>query len=618
MSKDLVNKSLERPLKSGKAYDKLIPSSRCESTFLGNGDTYYSIDQISAFIENYHDQVKSLSDKLKKGSLDKTVNSIYNFLYHHLQYKADDIDQLLRSPACSWASREEGIDCKSYSIFAGALLMNLGIKFYVRKIKQPFSAFPDQFTHVYVIVPKDQKKADLSKGYFIIDGTTHNNSEPIFSHKKDVLMSMPHYGLNAPALMPTTANQPISNQAISGFDDFLKFLGKVGVNPYTTNAAWELFNDYLHQGIDPYFQINAKGFQLGNTFFSFFDHTTKRITRPFLLASQVAPEAPNIGVSGGLNAIDPFTLQLIMSAMNGQGGQQSGGGSGIPTGGGDGGQQFQIPEEAGIELQTLASGILDSDFFSSTIGAVLGNGWDLSCWGASSNPRTGKAEAQQDAPHYFAWSGLRDEISANTLNTFIFACNAYMRRRWDVYRQTDRFASCTVKGYKAADAVMRGYRDQVIEDVKRIVMQYGGRLVEDGAPKKFNTFSFPVKSGWAGGTITDDGHHIVEVQFYRIEGAPQSIPNPRGGSDGSGGSSGGYNPTIGSRPTQTTRPTTTSSGGSGGFSRGTQTSRPTTTARPSGSTSQKASLLSSPFSKMVIAGAIVYGITKINKKKSKS
>jgi hypothetical protein len=140
-------------------------------------------------------------------------------VYNHFQYKADDEDQLLRSPACSWYDRYNGIDCKSYSILASSILLELGINHYIRKIKQPTFA-PDEFTHVYVVVPKDQKTNDLNKGYYIIDGTVTGNYEPEYIETKDEYMNgLQHYSLNGtPGLKSTAADEPKGTLNL----DFLK------------------------------------------------------------------------------------------------------------------------------------------------------------------------------------------------------------------------------------------------------------------------------------------------------------------------------------------------------------------------------------------------------------
>lgn len=194
---------LWRPIKPENEFDKLIPKSTCKSTFLGEGLTDFSIDKMEQMVLETLHQTKKLAVALQKETLEKTCNSIHHFLYNHFQYKADGSDQMLRSPACSWYDRENGIDCKSYSIAASSLLLNMnadGITHYIRKIKQPGYA-SDEFTHVYVIVPIDQTNGSLQKGYYTIDGTLSNTIEPAFVAKSDLKMSANrHYGLNAASL----------------------------------------------------------------------------------------------------------------------------------------------------------------------------------------------------------------------------------------------------------------------------------------------------------------------------------------------------------------------------------------------------------------------------------
>ena len=94
---------------------------------------------------------------------------------------------MLRSPACSWASRHSGIDCKSYTIFGSTVLLNMGIKHYMRRIVQP--SHPDGYTHVYLVIPKNQKTANLNSGYYLIDGTINTEQELPYLKHDDVLMS---------------------------------------------------------------------------------------------------------------------------------------------------------------------------------------------------------------------------------------------------------------------------------------------------------------------------------------------------------------------------------------------------------------------------------------------
>ncbi len=192
-----IDSLLQRKLLGGQEYEPLFPKVACDKTKLGNGNTFDTVRMIKEMVIKYNDQTKQVATLLQRESLKETCDKIYWFLYHHIQYKADGMEQNLRSPACAFKQRTEGVDCKTYSIFASCLLVNLGIRHYIRQIKQP-SFRPDLFTHVYVIVPLNQETGNISEGYFIIDGTTNNNREPIHTMAHDTEVNLPHFGLNAP------------------------------------------------------------------------------------------------------------------------------------------------------------------------------------------------------------------------------------------------------------------------------------------------------------------------------------------------------------------------------------------------------------------------------------
>ncbi len=171
LTKEHINKSLYRSLRLGAQYERYMPFSDCSSVKpLGKGDTSEAIRQMRQTALKYQHHTQELSKIFfSESNLEQLCTDIHQFLYWHLQYSIDGDAQLLRSPACSWRSRYQGIDCKSYSIFASTILLNRGVKHYMRRIKQVNN--PNGFTHVYVIVPIDQKKATLKQGYYIIDGT---------------------------------------------------------------------------------------------------------------------------------------------------------------------------------------------------------------------------------------------------------------------------------------------------------------------------------------------------------------------------------------------------------------------------------------------------------------
>lgn len=195
MSDDL-DTMLYRPLRDGRKFDALFPRSACKRTASGEGTTDFSVTEIAAMVTEHSGQVAKVAPLLLKSSLEETCYAIHDFAFNHFQYRADGLDQLLRSPACCWHDRRNGIDCKSYTILASCILTQMGISHYVRKIKQP-GFEPTEYTHVYAIVPADQETGSLASGYYVIDGTIPTMDEPAFVQTKDTFMDgLPHYRLN--------------------------------------------------------------------------------------------------------------------------------------------------------------------------------------------------------------------------------------------------------------------------------------------------------------------------------------------------------------------------------------------------------------------------------------
>lgn len=188
---------LYRPVADGKEFEDLIPKGTCKAVASGKGDTDFSVKEMEAMVKEYSWQLERVAQILQTSSLTSSVENVKDFIYDHFQYKADKEDQLMRSPACSWFDRHNGIDCKSYSILASCLFTEMGILHYIRKIKQP-GYLPTAWTHVYVIVPIDQENGNLKKGYYTVDGTLQEDYEPTFIEKSDLFM-LQHYRLNAPA-----------------------------------------------------------------------------------------------------------------------------------------------------------------------------------------------------------------------------------------------------------------------------------------------------------------------------------------------------------------------------------------------------------------------------------
>ncbi|ATA67281.1 hypothetical protein CGC48_00790 [Capnocytophaga cynodegmi] len=183
-----INKFLYRPLLSGIRYNAYMPFSDCSSVKLGEGDTSFSIAKMKEWALKYRHHTERLTKRFFSSlKLNDLCKEIHSFLFNHIQYKLDGTNQMLRSPACAWSTRNEGIDCKSYSIFASTILQNAGISHFMRRIKQQ-GVYPDAFTHVYIVVPKNQKTNDLSEGYYTVDGTIRQFGELPFLAKDDVFI----------------------------------------------------------------------------------------------------------------------------------------------------------------------------------------------------------------------------------------------------------------------------------------------------------------------------------------------------------------------------------------------------------------------------------------------
>lgn len=351
-----ISQPLKRPLQNGARYTGLIPRVSCEATNLGDGsnNTIEGVEFMADWITKYAWQTKKLTQKLlqegkiSKTDLQKTVNGIYSFLYRHVQYTADGSLQQLRSPACTWKQRKEGVDCKSYTIFTMSILQNLGITAAIRQVKQP-GFYPEQFTHVYVVVPKNQ---NTKSSYYVIDATKHTNTEGVFLTAKDKIMSgLKYEGLNAPAPKATAA---VSGKALENFNNFLYGLKDMGFSYITTKSINSYTQNLLSKGFDPYFIFSENGLHI----------------RP-----------------------NPKTGGIFFSVTNKQGLSADAGNA--ESGNADAGNA----ESGSSWTESIDWGKLISnagDFFGGFSG-VFSNGFDFSCFNTATSP----AQAQEDINEIF-------------------------------------------------------------------------------------------------------------------------------------------------------------------------------------------------------------------------
>lgn len=176
----LVNQGVRR-IQSGGQYDHLIDTKSVQftSTFT-EGTVEDTVLMICELIRKHHGQVQALAGYLKKDSRIKTMESIWDFVFHHIQYKRDKVGvEQLSTPARIWLNRSTPntpSDCDDHTVFVGSLLYCLGIPFTIRIAGYEGKAF----SHVYVIC-----------GDVCIDTVLHRfNCEAKYTSKKDKQMQI--------------------------------------------------------------------------------------------------------------------------------------------------------------------------------------------------------------------------------------------------------------------------------------------------------------------------------------------------------------------------------------------------------------------------------------------
>lgn len=202
-----IDKMLRRRIYEVSPFEGLIPPANGGTHNFENvneySDTFDTLEFMAYWSELHYMQLQKVAPLLLGNTLAETVRNIYLFEYQNFQYKLDGQLQQLYTPARAWSNRKIGIDCKSYSVIASAILLNLGIPHAFRMVKQTgvvnpdfpneWLLDPDAWTHVYVIVP------DKNNTYHVIDATTHDNSEVSVIKKHDLFMkNLKHVGLSSP------------------------------------------------------------------------------------------------------------------------------------------------------------------------------------------------------------------------------------------------------------------------------------------------------------------------------------------------------------------------------------------------------------------------------------
>lgn len=391
MSRAHINKSLKRVVASGEAYHKYYTPSNCSKDFLGKGTTAHGMKTIAAWAQKHKSESTTIAQaEFSDFLLPTTCSRIHSFLYHHFQYELDHELQRLKAPNCMWASRYDGNDCKSFTLNCSTILLNLGVKHYLRRTKQA-GYYPKLYTHVYVVVPKDQKSGKLNKGYYTIDATINSMTELPYLQKHDTYMeeaNLQYVGLSAPScgcsgntntsnntypigLSAAYKGQSVTElgksdynkviyESLNRVDDFLNVLAPYTKSGHSSDLLRGKIFDKLWYGHNPTLKFTAKGIYVDDEFVNF--------SKTF---SKIRKAKSNFGMG------NPST--------------------GEPT------------------SDFLISSILGDDFFSNTFGAIFANGFELTCWNSTFTPQQTTAEIAEIQAPYF--QNLFQELQAATSST---------------------------------------------------------------------------------------------------------------------------------------------------------------------------------------------------------
>ncbi len=395
ITRQQINQSLQRNIASGHQYDRYYTPSNCSTNQLGKGTTSHGMKTIAGWAKKHkHESTAIAKGEFTGYSLQETTSRIHTFLFHHFQYEIDKEVQRLKAPNCMWSSRTQGNDCKSFSLNASTILLNLGIKHYLRRSKQA-GYYPSLYTHVYVVIPKDQRHGNLSNGYYTIDGTINSMIELPYLKKDDTYMeeaNLNYVGLSAPSCGCNNHNQDQQNntqiglsagylgqpitqlskndynkviyQSLNRVDDFLNVLAPYTSSEHSSNLLRGKIFDKLWVGHNPTLKFTSKGIYVDDEFVNF--------SKTF---SRIKKAKPNFGLGANPSTGDPTTDLLISS-------------------------------------------ILGDDFFSNTFGAIFANGFELTCWGSTFTPQQTTGEIAEIQAPYFQnlFQRLQEAVTVGVLN----------------------------------------------------------------------------------------------------------------------------------------------------------------------------------------------------------
>lgn len=161
------------------AQQTIPPASNTVRLVHGMGNTQDIIQQILTADQRYRNQLAGFAHHLRGSDTLQTLRNVWQFVKDNIQYRIDPLgEQFVKAPAKTWADRYA--DCKSMSLFIGALLHNLRLPYAYRFVSYDSTRM---YTHVYVVT-------NWQGNTIILDAVMPAfDQEKPFKHKKDYPMS---------------------------------------------------------------------------------------------------------------------------------------------------------------------------------------------------------------------------------------------------------------------------------------------------------------------------------------------------------------------------------------------------------------------------------------------
>ena len=226
----------QRKIESGATYEHLFPQAEGKEVMLKwDANVWDTLAQIPKIVYDTLGDTKGIAKLLKGKTLNETCQNIWDFVYHHIQYRHDEegVEQL-RRPARTWMDRVRGVDCDCYTIFISSVLSNLHIPHTYRIAKYKNK---DYYQHIYPIVPTK------NGSYITLDCVVNEyDYEEPFTQKHDTNMNLSY---------------------LNGVDTEEKENSLMAINPHSDIAHLPDFQDFDGLGKTNFFDKIGDGVKKG-------------------------------------------------------------------------------------------------------------------------------------------------------------------------------------------------------------------------------------------------------------------------------------------------------------------------------------------------------------------